>query len=49
MCAPKCHGRNLTKWKISNESADEKKTKDEMGKMCIYEPWSKYLVGISAV
>lgn len=50
MCATKCHGGNLTKWKISNESADEKKTtEDEMGKMCIYEPWSKYLVGISAV
>lgn len=49
MCATKCHGGSLTKWKISNESVDKKKTKDEMGKMCIHEPWSKYLVGISGV
>lgn len=35
MCATKCHGGNLTKWKISNESADEKKQKMKWEK-CVF-------------
>lgn len=36
MCATKCHGGNLTKWKISNESADEKKQQKMKWEKCVF-------------